>query len=392
MTSEVNTSGFGFPVFDLSGATAAGGELSPLRFDRSKYLDYEQFLAHLHSLPVRKTCVKKSDLSVNGRVVADRMERYLSARGENSSALKQALITPRHYMIYKDPRLAHEADHFVLGTFCHAAFLEPKLFEKVRIEPKENEASIAGLSNLIRWYWEQLGMAEEYVLSDANRDTLKTHLYALRKRFRDEGYRCVREEHNTIIDIIRKTYKTYGGGILPRLLKLADTETSFYTTDPGTGLDVKVRPDAMLLEENVGANIVVSLKTTRQPTIEAFARDAVRLGYDLSEGMYLDVVSHTTGRQFAGTLMIVLQTVQPWQVYALWWSPEDLEAGKYKYRQALEIVAECKGKRHFPGFDARAEEGAQGIIRFELPAYSRLALPDQYIEEIPEGNEQSNPQ
>lgn len=377
---------FGFPVYDLSTATA-GDALRPLRYDQTKYVDFEEFITNLDNLPKRKKKVKKGDLSVNGRVVTDKMPNYLSARGESSSALKEALITPRHYTIYKDPRIVRDADHFTLGTFCHSAFLEPKLFEKVRVEPKDNEASIAGLSNLIRWYWEQLGVMDEYILADAKRDDLKRILSELRDRFHAEGYRCIKEEHNVIIDIIRKTYKTYGGGILPKLLKYADAETSFYTTDPDTGLDVKVRPDAVLLEENVGANIVLSLKTTRQPTIEAFARDAVRLGYDLSEGMYLDVVSHTTGRQFTGTLMIVLQTVQPWQVFALWWSPEDLESGKYKYRQALEIVADCKEKKNFPGFDARAEEGAHGIIQFELPAYSRLALPEQYIEPINEVSE-----
>ncbi len=381
---EENTQDFGFPVHDLSTATA-GGELRPLRYDHTKYLDFEALIVSLDNLPVRKSKVKKSALSVNGRVVADKMEHYLSARGENSSALKQALVTPRHYVIYRDPRIVHDADYFALGSFCHSAFLEPKLFDKIRVEPKENEGTTAGLSNLIRWYWEQLGVMDEYVLADAKRDDLKVILSALRDRFNTAGYRCLKEEHNVIIDIIRKTYKTYGGGILPKLLKYADAETSFYTTDPDTGLDVKVRPDAILLEENIGTNIILSLKTTRQPTIEAFARDAVRLGYDLSEGMYLDVVSHTTGRQFTGTLMIVLQTVQPWQIFALWWSPEDLEAGKYKYRQAVEIVAECKEKKHFPGFDARAEEGAHGIIRFELPAYSRIALPEQYIEEIAGG-------
>lgn len=387
MISGKDIQDFGFPVHDLSAATA-GDELRPLRYDRTKYMDFEEFLSHLHVLPSRKRKrVKKGDLSVNGRVVADKIENYLAARGESSSALKQALITPRHYTIFKDPRIVRDADHFVLGTFCHSAFLEPKLFEKIRVEPKENEASITGLSALIRWYWEQLDLTDECVLSELKRDELKEVLSGLRKRFHNEGFRCVKEEHNVIIDIVRKTFKTYGGGILPNLLKYADAEISFYTTDPETGLDVKVRTDAVLLEENIGANIVLSLKTTRQPTIEAFARDAVRLGYDLSEGMYLDVVSHTTGRQFTGTLMIVLQTVQPWQVFALWWSPEDLEAGKYKYRQALEIIADCKEKRHFPGFDARAEEGAHGIIQFELPAYSRLALPEQYIEEMT--NEQS---
>lgn len=381
MNTEKDIQDFGFPVHDLSSATA-GGELRPLQYDRAHYTDFEELVARLHDLPTRKTKVKRGILGVNGRVAADKMENYLAARGESSSALKQALITPRHYVIYKDPRIVREANHFALGTFCHSAFLEPKLFEKVRVEPKVDSKTNEGIMTLIRWYWEQIDVADECVLSEKKQNELRAILADCRARFNDAGFRCVKEEYVTIIDIVRKTYKTYGGGILPKLLKLADAETSFYTTDPSTGLDVKVRPDAILLEENIGVNVVVSLKTTSATTIEQFARDCVKYKYDLSEGMYLNVISHTTGRQFSGTLMIVLQTVQPWQVFALWWSPEDLESGKYKYRQALEIVADCKDKRHFPGFDARAEEGAHGIIQFELPAYSRLALPEQYIEEI----------
>lgn len=379
----MNRDDLNFEVTDLGSATVMG-ELRPLQYDRAEYVDFQEFIAGIDNLPTRKARVKKSDLSANGRVVADKMTSYLAAHAESSGALKQALITPRHYLIYKDPRIERTGDHFELGTFCHSAFLEPKLFDRVRIEPKASEASLTGLQELIRWYWEQLGVADECVLADLGRDVLKDVLSGLRERFAAEGFTRIKEEHKVIVDIIRAGFKTYGGGILPKLLKYADAETSFYGTDPSTGLNVKVRPDAVLLEENVGANVIVSFKTTRHDTIEGFARDAVRLGYDLSEGMYLDVASHITGRTFSGTLMVVLQTVQPWQVFALWWNPEDLVSGKYKYRQAIDIVAECKEKRYFPGYDARAEEGAHGIIKFELPAYSRIALPEQVIENTQE--------
>lgn len=370
---------FGFAVRDLS-AAVAGEELRPLRYDHTKYVEFESFLLGLHDLPKRKVRVRKSELGKNGKVVSDKMENYLSARGESSSALKQALVSPYHYLVYSNSPVERKADHFTLGTFCHEAFLEPRRFEGVRVEPKENIASNAGCANLIRWYWEQLGMTEQCLLGDKNRNELREMLDDCRNRFESEGLVCVDSDHIKIINLIRRTYNIYGGGILPSLLRLAETETSFYGTDPSTGLAVKVRPDAYLLEENIGHNIVVSFKTTEADTIEQFARDAARYKYDLSEGMYLDVMSHVTGRQFTGTLMVVLQTVQPWQVFALWWSPEDLEAGKYKYHQALDIVAESREKNSFPGFDARAEEGARGIIQFELPAYSRLALPEQFIE------------
>lgn len=357
-----------------------GHDLRALQYDRTDYAEFEELLMHLSEIPVRKKRVKKSRLGVNGRVVADTMEHYLSARGESSSALKQALITPRHYLTYKDPRINRNKKHFRLGTFCHQAFLQPELFRKVRIEPKADRGTIKGVINLIEWYWEQLSIPAECSLTGLKMQELKDILAGCEQRFQQAGFTCISEMDYVKVYLIRKTYNTYGGGILPRLLKLADAETSFYGTDPLTGLPEKVRPDAMLLEENVGLNLVISFKTTSANTIEQFARDAAKYKYDLTEGMYLDVMSRVTGRTFAGTLMVVLQTEEPWQVFLLWWSPEDLEAGKYKYRQAMEIVAQCKERRCFPGYDARAEEGAHGIIQFELPEYSRLALPEQNIE------------
>lgn len=370
---------FGFPVYSLEGAEPLGASLRPLHYDRTTYVEFEELLAKVDTLPTRKRRVLKSTLSVNGRVVADSMDAYLHHDGESSSALKQALITPRHYLTYKDPRIDRNRKHFQLGTFCHMAFLQPELFRKVRVEPKCDRISIKGIISLIEWYWEQMSMSPECVLSGMKMSGLKEVLAGCERRFKDEGYTCVSEVDYVKIDLIRKVYNTYGGGIIPKLLKLADAETSFYGIDPDTGLSVKVRPDAMLLEENFGLNIVVSFKTTCANSVEEFARDAAKFKYDLSEGMYLDVMGHITGRVFSGTMMVVLQTSEPWQVFLLWWSPEDLESGKYKYKQAMEIVAECKEKKYFPGYDARAETGAHGIIRFELPQYARLSLPEQSI-------------
>lgn len=368
-------SDFARPLNELE----AGDELRPLQFNRAKYLDYEALCELLSNLPNRKRKVNKSALSVNGRVVADKMENYLKAKGESSSALKKALISPRDYLIYKDPRLDRNKECFSLGTFCHSAFLEPKKFDKVRVEPQANTASNEGICTLIRWYWEELGVNDEHQLDGLKQQELRTILTDLRERFAEAGYTIIKEEYKIIIDIIRRAYKIYGGGILPRLLNLADSEVSMYGNDLSTGLSVKIRPDAMLLEENIGANIIVSMKTTTAATIEQYARDCIRYGYGLSEGMYLDVASHITGRQFVGTLMVVLQTCEPYHVFTLWWSPEDLETGIYHYRQAIDIIAECKEKKSYPGFDALAEDGAQGIIKFELPAYSRAVLKEQNI-------------
>mgnify|MGYP006910466949 CR=1 FL=1 len=53
----------------------------------------------------------------------------------------------------------------------------------------------------------------------------------------------------------------------------------------------------------------------------------------------------------------MVQTIPPFGIAAFVWDPEDLEIGKYKYRQALQTVAECREKGLYPGYDAYAESG-----------------------------------
>ena len=45
-----------------------------------------------------------------------------------------------------------------------------------------------------------------------------------------------------------------------------------------------------------------------------------------------------------------------------------------KYRYALSIVKDCFDKKWFPGYDAKAEEGARGIIDMQLPEWSQKML------------------
>lgn len=73
----------------------------------------------------------------------------------------------------------------------------------------------------------------------------------------------------------------------------------------------------------------------RADDLGKFYYDCAKLKYELSEGMYQEVMSSVTGRNFNVTIMIMLQTVEPYDVAVLFWSPDDLANGKYKYRYAL---------------------------------------------------------
>ena len=194
------------------------------------------------------------------------------------------------------------------------------MFAKVRVLPDANRSTREGLYDLVRFYGDTLGLPWGYDL-----DAMK--IQGLRGVLRDleiarRGYRATRSSGRRIglsIDVIRASYMTYGDGILPRLMRHAKVETSMYGRDAATGLPVKIRPDGIILSESLGVNLIVSVKTTSATSVETFLRDCAKYRYELAEGMYLDVASEITGRPFSGTLMIMAQTVMPYQIAAIYW-------------------------------------------------------------------------
>lgn len=359
-------------------------EDSPLCFDRTVYTPVDVFAAKLRNSPVRHVRVSNKALSVHGRVVNDGMAKYLNNPAICSSALKEALKSPMHYFYHRmqtfEPR---NLKHFDLGTFAHMAFLEPKRFDRVSVAPEINRAEREGVIRGIQFYQTLLQRSPDCVLSDLKMSGLRDKLNELEMAATAEGWQVVDADHKKIIDIVKSGYNTYGGGLLPRLFLNAKSEISMYGTDPQTGIKVRIRPDAILLEEDFGINAVISVKTTSSTTLEGFINDAAKYRYELSEGMYLDVASQVTGRDFSATVMVMLQTVIPFQIAVFYWDAEDLQIGKYKYRQALDTIKECQDKNCYPGFDSKAEEGHYGLIQMKLPDRIKRELLSVYIENNP---------
>lgn len=378
-------------AFDLNGF-AEGEELNPSAYNPEDYPTKEEMLDFIHSNfhkpPVN---IDLKELSINGLVKRDPMEMYLKSKHISSSNLKNALKTPRSFY-YDYERVFEEKEKpcFQLGTFAHMAFLEPRLFELIKVEPKCNQSSKDGVIVMIKFYNELLSNDKNYV-SDVeeeipserwNFSDLKDYRDHKKQKCLDLGYSFISEDMSMVIKALERNYYWYGGGIIPQLLKGAYSEVSFYGKDEETGLDVRVRPDYFNVKENIGVNAVISFKTTRADDLGKFYYDCAKLKYELSEGMYQEVMSSITGRNFNVTIMIMLQTVEPFDVAVLFWSPDDLANGKYKYHYALSIVKDCFEKKWFPGYDANAEEGAHGIIDMQLPEWSKKMLHPVAIDDI----------
>lgn len=378
-------------AFDLNGF-AEGEELNPSAYNPEDYPAKEEMLdfiySNSHKPPVN---IDLKELSVNGLVKRDPMEMYLKSKHISSSNLKNALKTPRSFY-YDYERVFEEKEKpcFQLGTFAHMAFLEPRLFELVKVEPKCNQSSKDGVIVMIKFYNELLSNDKNYVpdveeempSEKWNFSDLKDYRDYKKQKCLDLGYSFISEDMSMIIKALERNYYWYGSGIIPQLLKGAYSEVSFYGKDEETGLDVRVRPDYFNVEENIGVNAVISFKTTRADDLGKFYYDCAKLKYELSEGMYQEVMSSITGRNFNVTIMIMLQTVEPFDVAVLFWSPDDLANGKYKYHYALSIVKDCLEKKWFPGYDANAEEGARGIIDMQLPEWSKKMLHPVAIDDI----------
>lgn len=364
-----------------------GEKLTPLQFDRTEYTSLDEFtqivgerLARHNARGERpKVRVSNKALSTNGRVVNDTMEKYLSAAGLSSSAIKEALKTPLHFFYHQQRTFKKKnTEHFELGTFIHSALLEPKKFDRVAVMPEVNKSTNDGLCTAIEFYWQLLRLSPDCVLSELKQPALREKLHELEERC---DYSIISQEDALIVGVLRRAFYTYAGGLLPLLLQNAKYELSMYGTDPFSGQKVKIRPDALLLSEDIGVNAIVSIKSTAATTIEGFTADAAKYRYELSEGMYLDVASQITGRQFTATIMIMAQTVIPFQIAVFYWSAEDLQIGKYKYRQAIDTIAECAANKSYPGFEVNASAGSLGIIEMKLPDWIKREIAPKYIEE-----------
>lgn len=334
-------------------------------------------------------------LRKNGLVIKEAMEKYLASKDYVSSgALKEALKSPLHLFYalesgWKDKLEAYEKkkNHFDLGNFIHQAILEPRKFGRVVVEPDYRLTSKSGVLALISFWEDKLAEASEEdgrpgaeTIKDSvvqsgfsldKLDGLKQYYAALRA---SSGFQAIDETNKLIVEIMYSNYKRYGDGILFDLLKHSKREISLYYQDPEYGIAQRIRPDAMQFAENLGVDTIISVKSTRAESIGHFAYQSAKLCYELSEGMYLDVASAVTGRDFRCTIMIMVQTVPPFGIAAFVWNPEDLEIGKYKYRQALQTVLECRESGKYPGYDAYAESGHRGLIAMKQPEWNAKEL------------------
>jgi hypothetical protein len=382
--------------FDILKDAKEGPELNPIFFDHGDYTPLETIIEFIQDRERNgrdvvdiKTLLPQ--LSLNGVAIEEDMQIYLDTKACSSGSLKEALKSPLHHLINTQEKgIKPDKSHFELGTFCHTAFLEPEKFDMLAVEPEgASRSSTDGINKLIAFWENQADQIDSLIAQEAYShiigsgldvdkiDGKRQYLKELQKRV---GKVSVDVKSKTIVDLIKRNYYRYGGGIIPALLKGSVPEVSMYWTDEETGLPCKIRPDAFQLEENIGCNAIISFKTTHADNIGKMAYDAAKYMYHLSEGMYCEGFEAVTGRKCGGVFCVMLQTVLPYLPVVFYYAPEDLANGKYRYRTALRNVREAMDAEQWPGFDSYAEAGNMGIIVNPLPEWSRREVIPQTIE------------
>lgn len=371
---------------DLHSATVSEKEISAIDFTRplNEYPTIKTITEYLLSNPTPSGNIASATLRDNGSVVQDSMEKYLDSDALSSSMLKAAFKTPLDFRFSlsedkEELERMNKRQSFELGTFLHQCILEPTKFSRAIVEPDFKLSSHEGCDVGIAFYE---GLCQEKgipypVVPYESLQTKKNYIEQL-KRVAD--VQPVTEEHFLKIKILKKRVETYAGGIIKRLMLHSKREVSVYYREPETGLNLKVRPDALQFSENIGVNAIISIKSTSCENLEAFFAHAAKLHYDLSEGMYQEVVSAATGRDFNTTIMIMLQTVAPYHIAVLVWKPEDIEMGKYKFRNALhdaQVILETDSAQ---GYDVFSEDGDLGLINMELPRWNQREYLPKNIE------------
>lgn len=255
--------------------------------------------------------------------------------GVSSSGLKLVERSPAHYR-YQAARAPSRA--MEIGTAVHAALLEPQVFADEYVllkDVKDRRGSeykaatkVHGTERvLVASEADQVAGMQEAVLSNP----------AMSKRLNAEGWR----------------------------------ELSLFVRDPETGVLVRVRYDLLTV-----SGIAVDLKSCQDARPEEFSKSIYNYAYDLSAALYTDAFQWATGNPIGAFEFAAVEKEMP-HGHKLYLPDETLlQEGRRRYREALNLFAECERSGDWPGITCDGPE------LISLPSWRVAQIENEIEEEI----------
>lgn len=223
-----------------------------------------------------------------------------------------------------------QSDRQAVGWATHVAILEADRFEcdfvpAIRLNKKTNAGKTA---------W------AEFQAANAGRTILTPEQYDLARAIRDAVWR-----HPAAAEILRSR---------------GAAELSVVWKNEATDVLVKGRID--WVGELAGWPVVVDLKTTKDASRTAFAKDIHYYQYHQQAAMYLDGLDahHPHPRRF---VFIAVENVRPHCVAVYELAEDALQVGREEYLRHLAVYAECLRTGAWPGYP-------DGVGEISLPSWA----------------------
>jgi exodeoxyribonuclease VIII len=241
-------------------------------------------------------------------------EDYLAIDADSNSANKLIRQSPAHYKYREEEDYDTRAKQ--IGSAIHCALLEPERFSSYYL------------------------VAEADVRTDA-------HYKGLAKDV--GGHRVLtRPEHRRVLNMQASAYrnKRFAG----YMKRMGRNELTVISTDPVTGVPVKVRFDRM-----GDSPWALDIKKCQDARADEFIRAISNYGYYMQVAFYRDVWFWETGEHLEEFPLVAIEEKAPHGVICHDLDDIAIMLGRKHYREALDTYARCREKGEWPSYEEESE-------------------------------------
>ena len=239
---------------------------------------------------------------------------YHAHDSASSSGLRLLLRSPDHF---KNSEEKDQTRAMVLGSALHMACLEPDIFY------------------------------DTYRLLRSSENRMTSEYKQAKKDFGEE-FVLVKPEIEKIEGMARNLHKSAICEYLDN--DYCDKELSGFAIDPETGLMCRHRFDAIII-----GDVAIDLKTTTDARKPAFEKKILDFGYHIQASFYADQYNWITGEKIEKFIFAAIETSAPYAVKVYELEQDSMDAGRKKYRHALNEYAQCKASDTWPSYDQEIE-------------------------------------
>lgn len=254
------------------------------------------------------------------------LDRYLELGGESSHGLNEVLISPLLYR-WRIAHGRHDKDRLRVGRAGHTAVLEPHRF------------------------------ADDFVVFHG----------AVRRGKEWDAFRVEHAARTILTETQHEAAIAIAGAVRAHPVagpifadRNGDPEVTITWQHLRTKLPCKARLDWVA----AAGDLLVELKTCRDPSPQAFAAQVARLGYHIQLAFYLSAIHALNELVRPQVKLVAVQNVEPYDVVVYDVPPDVLIVGEEKAESALDMIASCRAADTWPGL------AVDGEVPLRLPAWA----------------------